>query len=154
MIKYITIFLSYVLGNYISSLMKIESLFIIVSLVSTYPLFKDNKRFILTCFICGYIYDLVITNTLFISTISFGICAYLIIILSHYLKPSIYNGILKVIIVLMCYRFSHFIVLFIIGYTKLNLFDDIIPSTLINALYSIFLLFIIKKAKKYCLKKY
>ena len=77
-------------SNLISNSSILVPLFFLTSLTIVYPYFKNNNQnFVITCIICGLIYDIIFYNTCFINTITFGLCSAIIIFLYDYINYNI-----------------------------------------------------------------
>ena len=142
---YIIIIISFLLETIISNIVNINSfltpLFLLTSLVILYPYFKGNKfNFVLVCIICGLFYDLALTDSLFINTISFGLCSGIIIFSYNYFKYNIYSSNLINLINIVFYRVISYLLLCIVDYisfSEINLIQGIYNSILINIVYGI-----------------
>lgn len=144
---YILIIFSFLFESLITNIVNIESflvpLFLLTSLCILYPFFKSNNlTFFITSTICGFIYDISFTDTLFINTISFGACSGIIILLYNYFKYNIYSASFINVISIISYRTISYLLLCIIDYINFNhviFFKGIYNSLLINIIYGIIL---------------
>ena len=116
-------------------------LFLLTSLTILYPYFKKNNfNFVIVSIICGLFYDIGITGTPFINTISFGICSGFIILGYNYMNYNIVNSNFINIIIICIYRIIGYLLLCIIGYVGFNeitLLEGIYNSLLVNVIYGI-----------------
>lgn len=135
-----------VLSNIVTSSTLFTPLFVITSLTILYPYFSVKKiNFAIVCSICGFIYDIIFTNSLFINTLSFGLCSGLIILGYNYINYNIYSSNILNIIVLVFYRLISYFLLCIVDFVIFNEIDlirGIYTSLIINILYG-FIMFII-----------
>ena len=122
-------------------------LFLLTSLTILYPYFKNkNINFTITCVICGFIYDISLTNSLFINTLSFGLVSGLTILSYNYINYNIYSSNILNIIVLIFYRIISYILLCIIDIIKFNeksLIEGIYSSLIVNVKYGIIIFIIV-----------
>ena len=122
---YLLLIFSFLLESSFSNLIPKSSLliplFFLTSLTLLYPYFKGNKtNFIITCFICGLLYDIILTNSLFINTISFLFISMFIILGYSYLNYSIFSSNILNVIVIIIYRLISYFFLCIISYIEFN----------------------------------
>ena len=122
-------------------------MFLLSSLVILFPYFKNkNQNFLIVSGICGILYDIVFTNTLFINTLSFIICGILILLGYNYFNYKIYSCNILNIIIIILYRIISYTFLCVIDYTVFNdniLLKGIYSSILINIIYGIILYIIL-----------
>ena len=141
---YICIIFSFLFESVITNIVNINSflvpLFLITSFTILYPYFKNKFNFILACILCGIIYDISFSDTIFINTISFGIIGLFIIMCYNYFRYSIYSSNIINILVILVYRVISYLLLVIIEYLNFdnsNLLKGIYSSILINLIYGI-----------------
>ena len=132
---YIILIFSYLFESAFSNIVPKNSLliplFLLTSLTILYPYFKNkNINFVITCIICGFVYDISLTNSLFINTLSFGLVGVLTILIYNYINYNIYSSNILNIIVLIFYRTVSYILLCIIDIIKFN------EMSLIEGIYS------------------
>ena len=149
------IIISFILESITSNIVKTNSLFIplfvITSLNVLYPYFKLKNNFIICFIICGILYDIIFSDSIFINTISFGACSIVLILYYNYFKYSLFNSILGTIIIIILYRLLSYGLLLIIDFLSFNLFNmlsGIYTSILLNIIYSIILYLICKLLPK------
>jgi len=161
MIYFILIF-SYLFETAFSNVVPINTiftpLFLLTSLTILYPYFKNKKiNFIIVCIICGLFYDITLTNSSFINTLSFSICGGLIILGYNYINYNIYSSNFFNMIVLIIYRIISYLLLCIVDFIKFNemtLLEGIYNSLISNIAYGIFIYLLIDiLAKMFSLKK-
>ncbi len=133
--------------NIVNSHSFLIPLFLLTSLTILYPYFKKNKlSFVITSIICGLFYDISLTDSPFINTISFGICSGLIILGYNYMNYNIVNSNFINIIIICIYRIVSCLLLCIIDYIKFNetsLLEGIYNSLLVNVIYGIIIFIIV-----------
>ena len=141
---YILLILSFLFESVITNIVYINTfltpLFLLTSLTILYPYFKNKTNFVIVCIICGLLYDMAFCDSIFINTISFGICSFFIIMCYNYFKYNIYSSNFINIVNIAFYRLESYILLIIIDYIKFNkyiLFEGIYNSILINIIYGI-----------------
>ena len=142
---YILLILSFIFESIITNIVHINSflipLFLLTSLVILYPYFRGNKlNFIITCIICGLIYDISFSDSAFINMICFGLSGLFIILCYSYFKYSIYSISLINISNIILYRIITYLLLVVIDYIRFNiniLFAGIYKSLIINIVYGI-----------------
>ena len=145
---YILLVISFIMELVFSNILPniLMPLFLITSFIFIYPLFKkNNQNFFIVCTICGLFYD-IITNSIFLNTICFGITSGFIILLYSYLKYNIFNSSLINLIIIIIYRIISYLLLCIIDYINFNWFkllESIYNSIIINVLYGIILFLIL-----------
>ena len=154
----ISLLLDGVLSNYlpflVNDLSYFTSLLTVVSIFILYPLNrKKEKKFFITIFITGIIYDLLYTNLLFLNSLIF----LLITIVSTYIYKNYETTCLKLIIyiilIITIYETSYASILFIfrvVPITLYKLYYKISHTLILNIIYSEILYVIIK----YLPKKY
>lgn len=142
----ILIILSFILEASFTNLVKMNSLFIplflLTSIVVLYPYFKSKQNFILIAIICGFFYDIIFSNSLFVSTISFGICSLLIVLFNNYMHYNLLNCSFINVVTVIIYRLVSYILLLLIEYVKFDymaLLESIYSSLIINIIYGFIL---------------
>lgn len=145
-------------SNIVNSYCLLTPLFLIVSFSILYPYFKNNKfNFVIVGIICGLLYDIALTDSIFINTISFGICSGLIVLGFSYVNYNIYSSSIINLIVIVFYRIISYFLLCIIDYVNFNeyvLLEGISNSIIINIIYGIILFIIVDLvAKVFNIKK-
>lgn len=150
----IILIFSFLLEASISNVINLSSLFIplfvITSLVILYPYFK-NKKFIMITIICGLIYDVVFTHTLFINTLSFSLISIFIIFCYNYINYNIISSNIINIVTIIVYQIINYFLLCIIDYVKFNemyLLKCISSSLILNIIYGIIIYLILKGLNK------
>ena len=153
---YIILIFSFLFDAMFSNIVSINSflipLFLLTSLSILYPYFKNKyMTFFLVSIICGFFYDITLTNTPFINTITFGICSILIIIVYNYINYNIINSNLINIIIIIFYRIISYLFICIVDFVKFNeviLMKGIYNSIIINVIYGIVIYIIIDLISK------
>ena len=127
-------------------------LFLLTSLTILYPYFKKNNfNFIIASIICGLFYDVSLTGSPFINTISFGICSGFIILGYNYMNYNIVNSNFINIIIICIYRIVSYLLLCIIDYIKFNetfLLEGMYNSLVVNVIYGIIIFIIVNLIAK------
>lgn len=122
-------------------------LFLLTSLTILYPYFKNKKmNFVITCVICGFIYDISLTSSPFINTLSFASASGLIILIYNYINYNIYSSNFVNIVILIFYRVISYILLCIvdfINFNEMSLLEGIYGSLIVNIIYGIIIFIII-----------
>lgn len=122
-------------------------LFLLTSLTILYPYFKNNNiNFVITSVICGFIYDISFTNSLFINTLSFASVSGLTILIYNYINYNICSSNILNMIILISYRIISYILLCIIDIIKFNemsLIQGIYSSLIVNIIYGLIIFIII-----------
>ncbi len=166
MFMYIVTIISFLLDLFLSNIIPIINssniplipMFTIISLVIMYPYFIHNKRsFIIYCMIIGFIYDIVVTNTLLVNMIVFAFIGFIILLLDNNLSNNLSSIIVKSLIIIVIYDIIIYFILILVGYINfniLNLLFKILKSLLLNLIYIIITYNITEKiAKKLRIKK-
>lgn len=145
---FLTLFLPYLPGN----LSLFTPMLTIVSLLIIYPLYrKQEKKYFITVFILGIIYDLLYTNLLFFNAIVFLFLGVIIKFIYKNLDVSHIKISLYILGLIIIYElvFSFFILLFnLVPFTVERLLYKIVHSIILNVLYGELLLFIINHLPK------
>jgi len=154
------VIISFVLDNIVSNFLNYNSifnpLFTLLALILIYPCFnKRSNNYYIYAFVLGFIYDVSITNTLFLNAFIFLLLSYLIRLM---FKKIPYNY-LSILIISLCsiiyYRVITYIVLIILNYLDFNLFylfKSIYTSILLNVIY-ISILYLIINSKRLIFKR-
>lgn len=153
---YIILTFSFLFETMFTNIITIDSflipLFLLTSLSILYPYFKKNKlTFFIASVICGFFYDIMVTNSPFINTISFGICSAFIILGYNYMNYNIVNSNFINVIIIIIYRVVSYLLLFIIDFIKFNennLLQGIYNSILVNIIYGVILYIVIDLTSK------
>lgn len=133
---YLFLFISLLLESIFSNIVGINSILIPLFLISALVFIYPKKNYLSICIICGLLYDMCFYNSLFINTISFLLIGLLL------KKISKYNIYLRLIIVIIFYRFITYFLLILIAYSKFNiyvLFKSMYSSIIINIIYILFI---------------
>lgn len=153
---YIILTFSFLFETMFTNIIIIDSflipLFLLTSLSILYPYFKKNKlTFFIASVICGFFYDIMVTNSPFINTISFGICSGIIVLSYNYMNYNIVNSNFINVIIIIIYRVVSYLLLFIIDFIKFNrnnLLQGIYNSILVNIIYGVILYIVIDLISK------
>ena len=151
-ILFISFYLEAITTNFINiNTHFFNPLFSFITIIFIYPLFNNNYKYYKTCFIYGFIYDLVYTDTIFMHAIIFLLIGILISKSLNYFSNNIINLVLITLISLIIYRLVNYILICIVSeYTfKIReLLNSITSSILINSIYSVILYLVLKKKYK------
>lgn len=154
MISFIVLLFSLILENSWSLIFyKNSSLFLglfsLVTIFSIYPLFNNNnKKYLITSFIYGLIYDIVFTNTLFLNALIFLLLAFIISKIYRNFSMNFLNVSVINICLIIIYRIINYLAIILINgfnFNYLLLLKSIYSSLIINIIYVLILNFIIKK---------
>ena len=153
---YLIIIFSFLFESLFSNVVNINTfltpLFLLTSLSILFSYFKNKKtNFFIVSIICGFFYDIVFTNSLFINTISFGICSGLIILIYNYVSYNLISSNFINIIIIIFYRIISYFLLCIIDLIKFNesnLLEGIYNSLLVNIVYGIIIYLIMDVLSK------
>lgn len=124
----------YLNGTYFSVLLVVSTLSLI------YPFYyKNEKKYFITVFITGFLYDIIFTNTFLFNAIIFLILGIIIKKISIYLMNNIFGTIIMNILVIITFLLLSYIGLLIGNYHELNflIFTKILSKNIIaNVIYS------------------
>lgn len=133
-------------------------LFSLVTIFSIYPLFKDDKKYLIVCFIYGLCYDIIFTSTILLNAFLFLIIAYFITKIYKTFHLSILLTLIIGICLIAVYRFVSYFTIITINNNKTNyvsLFQSISSSLIISLIYMLLIRFIVNKLKsKHRFSKY
>lgn len=143
----ILIVISFLFEGFFTTLISLNSLFIplftLTSIIILYPFFdiKENwHKYIIVSIIFGMLYDIVYTNSIFINTISFCLCSILVIIINHYLNPSIIIKLGILLIGIIIHMIVTYLLLCLFNYLPFNeniLIKGIYSSFIANIIYGV-----------------
>lgn len=152
-----------ILSNFLpfmtSDLSIFTPLLTVTSLVIIYPFYKkNNKKFLITAFILGIIYDLFYTNLLLLNGFIFLVLGEIIILLNKEFGDSHLKNILHIFIIIVLYELLTSIIIVIFNLVPISI-DKVLykisHSLLLNLIYGelfyIVLKLIPKKYLKVCL---
>ena len=153
----LSFFLEIIFSNIISFTSLLAPLFLIVSLVIVYPYSKSKLSFIITCSICGLVYDLGFINTVFVNTLCFTVIGLTIMFLHTYINYNIVSTSIVNLIVIVFYRIISYLLLCLTAYTNFHistLFRGIYSSLIINVIYGIVMYLLLEfVSRKFNIKK-
>lgn len=137
----LSFFLEANLSNYISiNTNFFNIMFIISSLIIISELITNQNHFYFITILMGLFYDLIFTNRLGFSLLTFFLTAIFIKNINKLVKTKI--NIIKYIIILIFYRIISYLILLLVGYLDFNiskLFISIYSSIILNLFYIIIL---------------
>lgn len=141
----LVIILSFLLEENLSNYIPINTnffniMFIISSLIIISELIINQNHFYLIAILMGLFYDLIFTNRLGFSVLTFLLTAIFIKNINKLVKTKI--NIIKYIIILIFYRIISYLILLLVGYLDFSiskLFISIYSSIILNLFYIIIL---------------
>lgn len=148
----IALLLDGVLTNILPFLIQDLSLFTplltLVTLFIIYPFYrKKERKYLITIFIVGFIYDLFYTNLLFFNAILFLIIGLISSYINRKLEVNCIRLILYILIIIVAYESLTGLILFIYNIVPITIpkvIYKITHSLVLNILYIEFIYFIIK----------
>lgn len=136
-------YLEGIFSNFVSiSTRFFNPLFVLVTLVSVYPFFKDKRKYFLVCFGYGILYDFTYTNTFIFHGFLFLCIGYLTYQMYKLFSLNILNIILITFISILSYRFISYILLCLVGGYKfiwIKLLYSITSSIITNICFVVIL---------------
>jgi rod shape-determining protein MreD len=130
----------------------LKPMFTIASLVLIYPKYlKKHQFYYKTCFLVGFIYDMLYTNTFPLNTLLFPLTLLIIQNIYVYVQKNLANGIFINMIAITIYHVIVFIILSMIGYLSFSfslLSYDFLSILLTNTIFYIILYIIINRKKR------
>ena len=144
---YVILIFSFLFEATITNILPLNSLltplFLLTSLTLIYPYFKNkNLNYIIVCIICGLFYDITLTNSSFINTLSFPLYGGLIILGYNYINYNMISSNFLNVFVLIIYRIITYLLLCIVDFIKFDevlLLEGIYNSLIANVIYGIFI---------------
>ena len=148
----ISLFLDGILSNYLPYLVNNLSLFTplctLVAIFIIYPFFKKKeKKYLISVFIIGIIYDLFYTNLLFFNAVLFFIIGLITIYFYKIYEMNFLRLLFYIILVIICYEVLTASILLIFNMVPITFYKIIYKishSLIINIIYGELLYFIIK----------
>lgn len=127
-------------------------LFVLTSLIIICPYFSSKSAiFYKICLFSGFLYDIIMNNTLFLNSIVFATLGFLIYHIYQMISNHIITSVVITIVIIILYRLVSFILLLFIGYLKwdiLKLIHSITSSFLLNVIYAILIYYIVRYIAK------
>jgi len=123
-------------------------LFSIVSLIMSYHLLRKKESIIIVGLILGLVYDISLTQTLFLNTLIFLLLSIIVLLYYKYVTYNMINTIVITILSIIVYRllsYITYIVLFDRNISFIDLLTSIYRSLIINIVYVITLQILLKK---------
>ena len=162
MIPYIimisSLLLDGILSNYLPYLANNLSLFTplltVISILIIFPFYrKDERKYLVTIFILGFIYDMLYTNLLFFNAVLFFVLGFMNIKIQKRVTTNPFSICLESIIMIILYESFTGIILFTFNMVPITfdkVYYKIIHSLLLNVIYTEVLYLILKiLPKKY-----
>ena len=122
----------------------------LVSIVVVYSLFHDShsdKKYLITSFVVGFLYDLCYTNLLFFNAILFLLIAYLNKVFDKQFGHSYIKIIIKMFLIIVIYELTTVLCIIILNLVPINI-DRILykisHSLILNLIYAEILYIIVK----------
>lgn len=143
---------SYFLPYLPNDLSLLTPMLTIVTIFLIYPFYrKQEKKYFLTIFIIGLIYDSLYTNLLFFNAILFLIIGLVSKYIYKNYEPNYLNLIIQIILIITIYELATALILIIFNLVPMTLIKvlyKISHSLILNILYSEILFLIITKIPK------
>ena len=150
MIIFIVSFLSFILEYIVNGFFHgtiFSGLIIFSTMVLLEPYFKkDKNKFLLFCFILGFLFDLIYTGTYFLNAGLFLTVGVIISFINRVTPNNFIVTILELIFLICVYRILSFLFMFINGVVVFDLnilCKSIYCSLITNIIYSIILYFVL-----------
>lgn len=126
-------------------------LFSLISLIITYQLLKNKKNLIYVGLVMGLLYDIALTQTLFLNTLLFMLVSLIIIYYYSITSTKLIYTIILTIISIVVYRTITYIVYILFTIEPFNFFEllkGIYSSLIINIIYIVIIQLIFNKKIK------
>lgn len=123
-----------------------KTIFTIVSLVSIYPYFNNDKKYLIILISVGILFDIVYTGTFLFVTLIFVIIYLVNKFLDFFLPFNLLNINVLSLISIYIYHILSFVILNLVDYNSYNinlLFNIIIHSTIGTIIYTTIIYFIL-----------
>ena len=114
-------------------------LFVPVTIYIVYPYYKSNKKYLIETFIIGLLYDLFMTNLLFLNSFIFLILGLITLYIHRKFKVDIKSNIILTIIIIVIYEIIESLIFMLFKMTHVNFIEIlyyITHSILINLVYA------------------
>ena len=154
MIAFIIMLMSFILENgwsliFYKNTSLFLSVFSVISIFIVYPLYNNNnKKYYVSCFIYGLVYDIVFTNTIFLNAFIFLFIAFIISKIYKLFNLNTFNTIIVTISTIILYRFINYLIIVMIDNLDFDytlLLKSIYSSLIVNVIYVLVLKFIVNK---------
>lgn len=144
---------SFILEGIVSNFVSVQTelwnpLFSLITLISIYPCFKNDKKYYKICLIYGMLYDLIYTNTLVFHGLLFLCAGYLVHHLYKLFSLNIVNIVALTFIIISTYRILSYILLCLVSnysFSWLILLRSITSSLVLNIIYILVLHLILQR---------
>ncbi len=123
-----------------------KTIFTIVSLISIYPYFNNDKKYLIILISVGILFDIVYTGTFLFVTLIFVIIYLVNKFLDFFLPFNLLNINILSLISIYIYHILSFVILNLVEYNSYNinlLFNIIIHSTIGTIIYTTIIYFIL-----------
>ncbi len=134
-----------------NSLSIFNTCFSIITIFLVYPLFKEDKNYIIYTVIYGIIYDLFFTNLFMYDAIIFGVLGFITIYINSNFEKNIFSNMLYILIELFIYFGIYVFFLFIFNVVPVSFYKFIylfIHSIISNIIYGTIIYLIVGKLKE------
>ena len=124
-----------------------KTIFTIVSLVSIYPYFNNDKKYLYILIITGILFDIIYTGTFLFVTLIFVIIYLVNKFLDFFLPFNLLNINILSIVSIYIYHILSFIILNLVKYNSYNinlLFNIILHSIISTIIYTTIIYFILR----------
>lgn len=157
MSAYIILIISFLLENSYSLIFHNQnslflSCFSLITIFAVYKLFKGNdKKYFISCFIYGFIYDVVFTGTFFVNALLFLFFSFFISKISKIFQMNLFNIIIVTLCLIILYRLGSYFIFISTFHKPFNyilLFKSFYSSIIINIVYILILNVITSKLTK------
>ena len=119
----------------------------LVSLILVEPFFnKDKSRFLIVCFLFGFLYDIVFTGNYFFNASMFLLIGGLVVIFNRSTPNNLFVSLVEIIFLIILYRTLCFLLFSLVGVVVFDfniLFRCVYCSFLFNIIYGFVLYFIL-----------
>ena len=126
-------------------------LFSLISLLFTYQLLKNKKNLLYVGLVMGFIYDIALTQTLFLNTLLFALISIIIIHYYNLMSTKLIYTIILALICIITYRTITYIAYIIFNIESFDIFEllkGIYSSLIINIVYIVIMQLILNKKIK------
>ena len=141
----ISFFLEIIFYN-LFSYQYVSFLFFFISLIIIYPkLINDKYKYYILLLLCGFIYDICITNIISIDAILFPIMGFINIFYHKNFNNHFFNNIIFINVIIIIYRILFNFFFMMIDMSNFNFFYNLHIILAINSIYYIICYLLLKK---------
>ena len=155
MISIIIIVISLILDGYLNNILPSFNLSLftpmltLISVIIVYPLFKKNyKKYLITIFITGIVYDLLYTNLLFYNGVLFLLLGLLNIYINRKIQVNYFTILLILLLNIVVYVLLNSLILYIcniIDISSMKIIYIFSHSIILNIIYGYILFIIVRR---------